>query len=1144
MNPENFTTGFLRRRMRWPLLGALLGVALARAAAADALYENGAVLDYTVPGNPPPIIDATNFVNNNTFEVSFGSPTINPEIYETWNTLNYTNTGLMVANSALGIDGLFLTLSPGCGFQFDTQTTNVVPRTMAGSFYNPGTIRCNSEIDNLDNFLFLDTIGECIVSATNIVNPGTIDVGAEGLVQITGDNVDLTRSLTTVDVPSQAGLSGLDFGVGTDTNQDWDPSVDLQPTFAISSEFNTQLFRQPGFDQMEVFPSTPYFAVTAIATNYNLTRAVFISPNAGGGNVVENVFFGGNPNPSLGPGFVTIEFAGSFVDPVTGQSDNDYLYLNDLYIRGANTNNPVVNGIPSNFTFTELTTPALFTVPPATSQFPAINPGIETNNYSYVLANFAGTSVPTNSPSPNVTNYLAILAGRTQITANQELNLNLASISGQNYLSINAPNQFDGSAGAQIFSPFSDINLGVTNGFMTVTNLLEPAIPNWNGTVQAWSSDWFFVDANGVTNEFRVILVNPALTPTTPSQVQNLRLHATNSLVISDTLNVFGTLSIDAQSLTLTTNGIGAASPDGELNVQPASFLWSNSVPNLLYLTNNGAIRLPNSAQFGGHSNIVTVTPSIPAAAATAKLSEMGGTNPVKNATVTIGSKKYAFVTTLANGTANQVKIAKTFDGSMSNLIAAINHAAGSGTTYSSATTVSTQVTAGLLSSHAFTVTATTNAPGAAGNSIAIATSATNLTWNIPTNTVSALSGGAGAVLGTTNVSSTPVPYGALINNSLISDQGSAIWAADFENSGAFLNGIGSFALQSLTATLTNGSITAGGDVSITTGSLVASNVMIQAARSLTLTVTNSFTDTGVTNGNIWTVGANSVGVGLNMTMLPANANRGDLLGTTITNFAPANKNVVNTWAGVDFGVSTAGYTNNEAVGRLILDSLATVASAPPDTLFTFNGAGVSNAMYVDYLEFDGYATNRDSGDNISSLAFNTNLVIYYARAVISGFDVSQKLDHKNNDHLRWVPTYAGFFSSTNLVSGGVTNTVNTALAESTVIDSNGNGIPNASDSTPFFLPDMVNLAVYPTNNPANTVVISWDTIPLATNSVFYSTNLVSWQLLTNIYISTNPFVSPNPYPGPAANVMVFDPIVAPGRYYQVLVNPWLTYPF
>src|SRR6185437_557578 len=112
-------------------------------------------------------------------------------------------------------------------------------------------------------------------------------------------------------------------------------------------------------------------------------------------------------------------------------------------------------------------------------------------------------------------------------------------------------NQFNGSAGAQIVAPYADISLGVTNGpsptngTMIFSNVLEPNLPDWNGTCQAWSSDWitlttnevFVFDTNSVivstnfvteTNEYRVLLINANLNPTTAAQVQNLFLHATN----------------------------------------------------------------------------------------------------------------------------------------------------------------------------------------------------------------------------------------------------------------------------------------------------------------------------------------------------------------------------------------------------------------------------------------------------------------------------------------------------------------------------------------------------------------------------------------------------------------------------------------
>jgi hypothetical protein len=603
------------------------------------------------------------------------------------------------------------------------------------------------------------------------------------------------------------------------------------------------------------------------------------------------------------------------------------------------------------------------------------------------------------NPSGALTN----LPGRIQISASGDLNLSLANITGLNYMSLTSSNQFDGSTGAQVFSPYSDINIGVTNGFLTVSNLTESTIPLWNGTIQCWSGRWFGLTTNSsisvvggvattnffaVTNDYRVLIVGSLIMPTTASQAQDLTLHGTNSVVISDTFNIMRKLSIDAQNLTLTTNAVGggAESLDGELNVETSALFWSNCVPNLRNLTNNGAIRLQNLASFG-----------------------------------TAQTNYYNFIT-------------------------------------------------------------------------------------------------AGTVL----------------------DQGAQIWANNFNSSGTFSNGVGSFVLQSTNTVLTNLLLTANSDVSITSGSLLTSNLVLQAGRSLTLAVTNLLTDTGVTNGNTWSVGAvANTGSGLSLPIKPP---LGDLLGTTITNIAPTNKNVFVTWAGRDFGVSTAGYTNNVAVGRLFLDSFG---ASPQFGLFTFNGAGVSNALYVDELVFLDSATNNTSY-NFPELSINTNIVVYFAQAYLNGVSVAEKIDNaskyngKNGGRLRWVPAYAGHFSSTNVVSGGVTNTVNAALAQSPDIDSDGDGTPNASDSTPFFLASELNFTETLTNVPPLSVRLSWETIPNATNYVYYATNLVSpaWLLL----FQTN---SPQPYPSSATNISVLFPInPAKPRYYQVVVQPWLTYPY
>jgi len=823
-----------------------------------------------------------------------------------------------------------------------------------------------------------------------------------------------------------------------------------------------------------------------------------------------------------------------------------------------------LGAVPINFTFTESPTKLIFQPPAAAGFYNVFPAGTLTNRYAFANVQLAAGTAATNQiANLSVTS----LPGRIQINAANELNLALAQITGPNYMSVQSTNQFDGSPGASIQVPYSDLNLGVTNGFLTVSNLISPQLPGWSGTCQAWSTRWTTTSTNTlviytntsppvpiatniitVTNDYRVLIVGSQLNPTTVAQVQNMILHGTNT-VISDAYNIMSTLTSDAQSLTLTENGVGrgATSLDGEFNVASPGIFWASSLPNLLNLTNNGAIRFQNLSQFIGNSNNVAVTPAVASSAILSEVTNYANVQALNK--VIIGANAYVFTNTLNNATANQVKIAASFDGTMSNLIAAINGWPGAGTAYSSSTVSNVQATASPLAAHAFTVTAITNGP--AGNSVSAnkSTPTTNLVW-IGTSPSNTLSGGMGSV---TNVSSAQVPYRNFINNGLLSDQGSQIWANNFVSGGVISNGVGSFMQQSLTTTLTNGQIVAAGDVSITTGNLVVSNVVLEADRSLNLIATNLLTDTGVTNGNVWTVGAASIGNGLSLPLLPAGgggAYGNSLLGTTITLFAPTNKNVVNTWAAGDFGVSNVGYTNNVAIGHLVLNALGTA----PNTQLYFSGTGASNAIYVDRLELAGYASYIwHQGTNMPALAFNTNLVIYYADCIDDNVgEVSELINGKNGNHLRWVPTYAGYFSSTNLVYLGQTNTYNLALVESRDIDSNGNGIDNAFDPTPFFLTSMTGPVVI-SNTPSGPLAISWNSIPHATNFVVYSTSGVMGSytnLLTNF--STNNagpftmsnFISPIPYPSPPARVMIFTPVPVSTRYYWPVVDPWTTYPY
>ncbi len=1124
----------MKRLMKWPLLCGLLSLNLMCAVSAgDVLFENDAIITYPGTEVNPPVIDATNFVNTGTFIINFTDLFLilnNQSFFETSDTYNYTNSGVMMANA---------------GFRFDTRfSSGTGARTMAANFYNQGSISVGSVANTGDNFLgqlfFVGFIPQCLINATNIVNSGALDVGVDGLIQLTGQHVDLSAgSLNVEGAGANAfGVSG-DFGFTTNV---WNAQF-LGPNDAISGPvpFFKQMFFDNIFGTIFLTNSTAYIDQTQVISN-NIIRCVFIEDESKriGADVSYKIFFNNAQNAFNG-GDVTVEWSAPYLDAATGITYTNYLYLTNDYVLGASTNVAFNgNGIPDNFRFSSSPTPLPQGVAPATAGFLNVfTADPVTNGYSFADAQMIATTVSTNQiDNRSMTN----LPGRVEISASQQLNLAAAQISGPNYMSVQAPVQFDGSPGAMIQSPFSDINVGVTNGFLTVSNLMSPYVPTWNGEVQAWSTRWLQGNANGGTNDYRVLIIGSVITPTTLAQVQNLIMHGTNSIVLSDTLNVLTSLNADAQNLTLTTNGSGnrATSLDGELNMESSQVFWSSSLPNLRNLTNNGAIRFQNLAQFIGNSNNVVVTPGTNAVAATGKLSEVKSSNVVKNSTVNLGTNQYVFVTTLVNTLPNQVKIAGTLDGSLNNLIAAINRSAGAGTVYSTNTranpyaSAGALVTAGSFTNHSFTVTAL--ASGADGNLIRSTNTSVSLAWNGLN-----LSGGMNAVAGTTNITPTVlVPYENFVSRGLLSDQGSAIWAKNFESSGAISNWVGSFTLDSLTTTLTNGSITAAGDISISAASLVTSNIIFQTSRSVTLRVTNLLTDSSVTNGNIWSVQATN-GPGGNALIMPVKPALGDLLGTTITNYAPLpNRQSLNVWAGQDRGVSVSGFTNNAAVGRLYLDALGFTSQ------FKFSGASISNALYVDDLEFRDSMTNGiDNNFDFSvNLSISPGMMIYFAQATTAdGTSIAAKIDEaskagRNGGRLRWVPSYAGHFSSVNVVyPDGTTNTVNAALASSSTADSNGNGIPNGSDPAPFFVSSQIGLNIATTNAPAPAALIRWSSIPGSTNYIYYKTDLASstWLTLTNF---VSPAIVPPAGGWPIINT-VFDPMnSSQPRFYNVTVIP------
>jgi hypothetical protein len=345
-------------------------------------------------------------------------------------------------------------------------------------------------------------------------------------------------------------------------------------------------------------------------------------------------------------------------------------------------------------------------------------------------------------------------------------------------------------------------------------------------------------------------------------------------------------------------------------------------------------------------------------------------------------------------------------------------------------------------------------------------------------------------------------PYVYFLNRGGVTNFSSRIYATEFQNAGTFFSTGGSIELhQAVSALLTNAAFVAfgsAGAVTIESGSVLASNFVIQAGAAINLNVTNLLDDGSLAIGGADYVSNKDFWISGNGINLLHPVAQGSLLATTVSNTAPASRFVPITWAAADQGPTPAGFANNAAIGRLILDG--DIGSG-----YSFHAAGGANALYIDQLELrDFVATNVDSLGNFLSLTCDPNMKVYFGQALANGMSIAEKLPLVNNGCFFWVSNYnTGFFSSTNVIyPDGSTNRLNTALVTSCDIDSNGNGIPNCSDPAPIPIlsPGGLALSVTFTNQPSAAAVVSWTVFPLTANSLFAasSPNSTNWQLVTN----------------------------------------------
>jgi hypothetical protein len=945
----------MKRALLLPVLIFSLPCVLAAQPAPN--YVNDAVL--ISPPTVPPQIDAVNFINHNVFSITLTNPTYNPQLFDFSDTLNYTN-------SFTG----FLFASPG--IQMDWAPATSGQRRMASTIYNSGTLNVGASSNALatteSGVFVLASLPELLCSATNIANPGVIHMGFESLCSLHGKGIDLSRGTITSDTTGLSTLGNFKFNRSSTFDNYWGMSTNnIVPLGEVEGVFPpvspgltvaTNRLYQTLLPQLVLTNAQTFLSDVTVGSN-RFVRCVFLSNS--NSSIMPQVFFD--------TGDIAVRWTWFYTNSqgvITNNLslDDSFQVRTNFYLVVDGFAGTRLTYIPVNFSFLPDTALGVNPSPPTSIPPGTFDGQLHTNQY----AAYQLLVLPISEPIGDIAGQdITNLPGRVEIVAENLLDLTHSQVSSLNYLLLQATNHFTGSALAQIASPYTDIYLRSTNGTLSSTNLLKPVIQNAEGVISLDAIRWTNV-VGGFTNNYHVLYVDTELSPISMPRIQTLSLKAvsgtdeaasTNSIIISDILNVTKSISLQASRVTLTTNGPGASTPFGALNLLSDNIVWSTATPRLQYLTNNGFINTMNAVFFGG-----------------------ARTSPYY----------------------------------------------------------------------------------------------------------------------TSNYNE---PYQVFANTGGVTNQGSLIWASTFLNSGVFSLGFGSFDLEEgQTTILTNGAIFApNGDFRVGTGSLLISNHFLQAGGALNFAVTNYLDDgslsnnvSAVSNKNVWLSGH-----GITLTTLPP---RASLLATTVTNTDTSFFNIPNIWAGNDLGCSPAGYTNNAALGRLILDG------QDPGSLFTFSPAGNNNAIYVDYLEFrDSIATNRDSSGNYLGIQIDPGMKIYYAQAVATGgslpnsISIAEKLNGKNGGGFCWVSNYAGFYSGTNfLYPDGTYHYLNTALVQSCDIDSNGNGIVNCLDPAPIYIPSGMELKVAYTGSPVRAAVVSWNTYPHSSNVIFSASSPggPNWQVVTN----------------------------------------------
>jgi hypothetical protein len=378
-----------------------------------------------------------------------------------------------------------------------------------------------------------------------------------------------------------------------------------------------------------------------------------------------------------------------------------------------------------------------------------------------------------------------------------------------------------------------------------------------------------------------------------------------------------------------------------------------------------------------------------------------------------------------------------------------------------------------------------------------------------------------------------PTPLQDVVNTGTITSGSVDINSAYVENDGTIVARIGPLTLTGGTGNFQGGQTLSEGDLSFAFHDLKFLNHTIFSVGALNFSTTDALSDAGTGSSNTFTTEN-----GFSLLVKP---NTGDLLGTTFVESPPPFVEVDHVWAGRDRGATASGFQNNVALGTLALTPADTNPARAP--LFFFTGTNGQSGLYVDVLDISSLGSNY-----VSMIEIDPSLTIYFASAIIgftppqnsSGIDQTPEefLNGQFGGHLVWVSGFAGPGSSSAVVVNGQTVEINSALLNSKVIDSDGDGIPNFFDSTPFgpgssspAATPLIGSGLLSRQSPSQQVFsLNFNAQANTAYRVEVSTNLASpnWQLVTS-YTNSSPAT---------ANVTIADTnnINGKQRFYRVRI--------